>query len=84
MWTTCRTSGGRSVAGAYAVRARPTPTVSTPLKWADLSGALDPTLFTVDTVAQRFASYAAATYGLPCRETAEEYMAAVRQAADPG
>ncbi len=46
---------GKTVAGVYSVRAQPTPTVSTPLRWNELTADLDPTDFTVDTLPQRVA-----------------------------
>jgi len=44
---------GKTVAGVYAVRARPTPTVSTPVAWDELIKGLDPRKFTIDTVPAR-------------------------------
>jgi len=46
---------GKSVAAAYAVRARPGATVSTPLEWNELTSKLDPRDFTIQTVGERFA-----------------------------
>jgi DNA primase len=44
---------GANVAGAYAVRATPELTVSAPLAWSELSGALHPLDFTVETMPTR-------------------------------
>ena len=44
---------GKTVAGPYAVRARPGATVSTPLDWSELGPKLDLTAFTIDTVPTR-------------------------------
>jgi bifunctional non-homologous end joining protein LigD len=56
---------GKTVAGAYAVRARPGATVSTPLEWSELTDSLDPRTFTIETVPPRVAKlgdlWAAAT-----------------------
>lgn len=46
---------GKTVAGAYSVRARPHPTVSTPLDWSELESDLDPLDFTIETTPGRFA-----------------------------
>lgn len=44
---------GKTVAGVYAVRAKPQPTVSTPLAWEELTDDLDLRDFTIDTVPAR-------------------------------
>lgn len=43
----------KTVAGVYAVRARPGATVSTPLRWDELTPSLDPRTFTIETVPPR-------------------------------
>lgn len=44
---------GKTVAGVYAARAKPEPTVSTPLDWGELTDDLDLKAFTIDTVPGR-------------------------------
>jgi bifunctional non-homologous end joining protein LigD len=44
---------GKTVAGVYAVRARPGATVSTPIAWSELDGDLDPRDFTIESVPPR-------------------------------
>ena len=46
---------GKTVASVYSVRAQPAPTVSTPLRWEELTDGLDPRAFTIDTMARRLA-----------------------------
>ena len=46
---------GKTVAGAYCVRAREGATVSTPIEWDELDERLDPRDFTIDSVMERFA-----------------------------
>ena len=44
---------GKTVAAAYAVRARPGATVSMPIEWSSLRRTLDPAAFTIATVPRR-------------------------------
>lgn len=44
---------GKTVAGVYAVRAKPLATVSTPLDWSELTNELDLKAFTIETVPDR-------------------------------
>ena len=43
----------KTVAAAYAVRARPGATVSTPLEWSEIDKGLDPREFTIESVPGR-------------------------------
>jgi bifunctional non-homologous end joining protein LigD len=45
---------GKTVAGAYSVRAKPGATVSTPLKWNEVNDDLDPHTFHLGNAAERF------------------------------
>ncbi len=45
---------GKSVAGAYCVRAKPGAMVSTPLRWDELTDDLDPHEYTIETAPMRF------------------------------
>ena len=45
---------GKTVAGPYCVRAKPGATVSTPLRWTELTDALDPRNFNLGSAAERF------------------------------
>jgi bifunctional non-homologous end joining protein LigD len=45
---------GKTVAGAYCVRAKPGATVSTPLEWTELTDDLDPRDFHIGNAAERF------------------------------
>jgi bifunctional non-homologous end joining protein LigD len=45
---------GKTVAGPYCVRAKPGATVSTPLKWSELTDGLDPHDFNLSNAAERF------------------------------
>ena len=47
---------GKTLATAYSARATPFAGVSTPLRWEELEGPLDPRDFTITTALERFAS----------------------------
>jgi bifunctional non-homologous end joining protein LigD len=44
---------GKTIAAPYAVRPRPGAPVSTPLRWSEVNGRLDPARFTIRTVPAR-------------------------------
>src|SRR6266511_4140529 len=44
---------GKTIAAPYAVRPRPGAPVSTPLRWSEVDGRLDPARFTIRTVPAR-------------------------------
>jgi bifunctional non-homologous end joining protein LigD len=44
---------GKTIAAPYAVRPRPGAPVSTPLRWSEVNGRLDPARFTIRTVPSR-------------------------------
>jgi bifunctional non-homologous end joining protein LigD len=70
---------GKSVAGAYCVRAKPGATVSTPLQWKELNESLDPRELTIETVPARIAKLGDIwSSALKTRNTG----AAIRAAAD--
>ena len=70
---------GKSVAGAYCVRARDGATVSTPLQWKELNASLDPRELTIETVPSRVVKLGDIwSSALKTRNTA----AAIRNAAD--
>jgi bifunctional non-homologous end joining protein LigD len=46
--------GGKTVAGPYCVRAKPGATVSTPLRWSELTDDLDPRDFNLENAPERF------------------------------
>jgi bifunctional non-homologous end joining protein LigD len=45
---------GKTVAGPYCVRAKPGATVSTPIKWTELTDDLDPRDFQIENAPERF------------------------------
>jgi bifunctional non-homologous end joining protein LigD len=44
---------GQTLAAPYSVRPTPQATVSTPLKWSEVTNRLDPNRFTIKTIAKR-------------------------------
>jgi bifunctional non-homologous end joining protein LigD len=46
-------AAGKTLAAVFAVRAKPGATVSTPITWRQVTGALRPERFTIETVARR-------------------------------
>ena len=62
---------GKTVASVYSVRATPDATVSTPLRWDELTPDLDPRLFTIRSV------------GIRLREVGDLWSEGMRQVNDP-
>ena len=62
---------GKTVASVYSVRATPDATVSTPLRWEELTPDLDPAEFTIRTIAPRV------------REVGDLWSQGMRQVNDP-
>jgi bifunctional non-homologous end joining protein LigD len=62
---------GKTVAGVYSARATPEATVSTPLRWNELTSSLDPRDFTIESMGARL------------RETGDLWREGVRRANDP-
>jgi bifunctional non-homologous end joining protein LigD len=46
---------GQTIAGPFSVRPLPGATVSTPLRWSEVGGRLDPRRFTIKTLPERLA-----------------------------
>ena len=54
VYVDCKMNGrGQQVASVYSLRPTPTAAVSTPLRWDELNGDLDPAAFTMDVVVER-------------------------------
>ena len=75
---------GKTVASVYALRAEPDATVSTPLRWEELDGELEPRQFTIDTVLPRLAAvgdlWAEGMRRVNSVDALLEYLAAARTA----
>jgi bifunctional non-homologous end joining protein LigD len=50
-----RNGRGATAIASYSTRARPGATVATPISWQELSPALDPASFTVESIPRRIA-----------------------------
>ena len=61
---------GKTIACAYSARARPTATISAPLRWTELTPSLDPGEFTIETMHGRL-------------DRAAAWVAAMRRANTP-
>lgn len=62
---------GKTVASVYSARATPDATVSTPLRWSELTPALDPRDFTIESIGARL------------RETGDLWREGMRRVNDP-
>jgi bifunctional non-homologous end joining protein LigD len=62
---------GKTVASVYSVRATPDATVSTPVRWEELTPELDPRAFTIESIAPRL------------RELGDLWTEGMRQVNDP-
>ena len=62
---------GKTVASVYSARATPDATVSAPLRWSELTPALDPRDFTIESMGARL------------RETGDLWREGMRRANDP-
>jgi bifunctional non-homologous end joining protein LigD len=70
---------GKTIASVYSVRPRPGAPVSTPLRWDEVTSALDPTSFTMDVVLERIRRHGDLFAGvLTTRQRLEPALRALR------